>query len=233
MENTLEIKNISKKYDRMVLQDVDLALKNGVYGLLGPNGAGKTTLLNIIATALKPSSGDIIWNSRSIYEQLEEFRGVLGFLPQNMAYYNNFSGREFLEYMADLKEADKGKIQYFLDILHLSDHKDKKIGSYSGGMKQRLGIAQALLNDPKVLLLDEPTVGLDLEERAAFKQTLKKMSGEVIVILSTHIVSDVEEVADEIIFIKEGRITKVEKNDHASNLEEQYLSAQRGANDNK
>ena len=92
MENTLEIKNISKKYDRMVLQDVDLALKNGVYGLLGPNGAGKTTLLNIIATALKPSSGDITWNSRSIYEQLEEFRGVLGFLPQNMAYYNNFSG---------------------------------------------------------------------------------------------------------------------------------------------
>ena len=233
MENTLEIKKLSKKYDKIVLQNVNLVLKNGVYGLLGPNGAGKTTLLNIIATALKPSSGEITWNSHRVYDHMDEYRSVLGFLPQSMTYYNNFTGKEFLEYMSVLKEADKGKIPYYLELLHLSEHGNKKIGDYSGGMKQRLGIAQALLNDPKVLLLDEPTVGLDLEERAAFKQTLKKKSDESIVILSTHIVSDVEEVADEIIFIKEGQITKVEKNDHVSNLEERYLFAQRGGNDTK
>lgn len=207
MENKIEISNICKSYkEKAVLNNISMTLENGVYGILGPNGAGKTTLLNILATVLKADSGNIIWNNNQILHNLEEYRSQIGYLPQQLSFYNNFTGRYFLEYMAELKGVNRADVDRVLDIVHLADVSGKKIGTYSGGMKRRVGIAQAMLGTPGLVLFDEPTVGLDLEERAAFKNEIKKMGENSIVILSTHIVSDVEEVSDSIIYMKDGCI---------------------------
>lgn len=207
----LLINNVTKKYGSFTaLEEITLELDNGVYGLLAPNGAGKTTLLNMIATLSFPTHGEITWNGTDIVALDEKYRDVLGFLPQQFGYYKNYSPKQFLKYMATLKGIETEKISSLIDTLlekvSLSDVKDKKMKKFSGGMIQRVGIAQALLNDPKILILDEPTAGLDPKERVRFRNMIRELSGERIVILSTHIVSDIETIADKIIMIRNHRL---------------------------
>lgn len=210
----LELKNINKAYrKKVVLKDINHLFKEKVYGILGPNGAGKTTLLNIIATAISPSNGIISLDKKEISNISDTYHAMIGYLPQKMEFYNHFTGYDFLKYMYVLKggkEKNPPQIDELLKRLHLFDVRNHRISTYSGGMKQRLGIIQAFLGSPKLLLLDEPTVGLDLEERAEFKKMIREVGKQTIVILSTHIVSDVEETADYVLFMHEGRI--IEKN---------------------
>lgn len=206
----LQIKNISKWYKKKcVLDHVNANYTNGVYGLLGPNGAGKTTLLNIIATVIGASEGGVYFEGENVLEQEEKYHSVIGYLPQKTGFYEHFTGYDMMKYMHHLKGGDirdTSQIDALLKRVNLYSVKDNRIATYSGGMKQRLGIAQAFLEKPEVLLLDEPTVGLDLEERAEFKRMIREAGKNAIVILSTHIVSDVEETADYILVMNEGRI---------------------------
>lgn len=207
----LEIKNITKSFDNtMVLHDISIVLESGVYGLLGANGSGKTTLMRIICGVIKANEGSIIYNGENMNEKPDSFRSILGFLPQDFRYYPDFTGLKFLLYMAALKGLDnkmaKEKCNDLVHLVGLEDVKNKKIKKYSGGMKQRLGIAQAMINDPKVLILDEPTVGLDPKERVRFRNLISSFSKEKIIILSTHIVSDVEYIADEILILNNRKI---------------------------
>lgn len=207
----LEIKNVSKRYgDLTVLNHIDLTLENGIYGLLAPNGAGKTTLMKILATLSFPDDGEVLWKGEDIFKLDYKYRSILGFLPQDFGYYRDYSPQKYLEYLAILKGMDKDRIQEqvaeWLKVVGLEDVLKKKMKKFSGGMIQRVGIAQALLNDPKVLILDEPTAGLDPKERVRFRNILSELSKDKIIILSTHIVSDVESVANKIILLKEGEI---------------------------
>jgi ABC-type multidrug transport system ATPase subunit len=181
-----------------------------VLGLLGPNGAGKSTLMRILATITKATSGSVTWNGKDIARSPDQLRAVLGYLPQDFGVYPNLSAVEFLEYMAAIKGLDaksaKRRINELLQVVNLVEAARRPLGGYSGGMKQRVGIAQALLNDPQLLIVDEPTVGLDPEERVRFRNLLSDLSGERIVILSTHIVSDVEATATHIVLINQGRL---------------------------
>jgi len=204
----LTVKNVTKRYGSFtVLDNVSLELENGVYGLLAPNGAGKSTLMKMLATLTFPTQGEILWNGTEIGKLGEQYRDVLGYLPQQFGYYPNYSPVQYLEYLAALKGLDKQsakvKIQELLEMVGLSDVAKKKMKKFSGGMIQRVGIAQALLNDPKVLILDEPTAGLDPKERVRFRNILAGLSKDRIVILSTHIVSDVETIANTIILLKD------------------------------
>ncbi|MCG2784501.1 MAG: ABC transporter ATP-binding protein [Anaerolineae bacterium] len=207
----LTISHLSKQYRRDFwgLRDFDLELKPGVIGLLGPNGAGKSTLMRMLATITQPSAGTIHWNGVDIVKTPDVLRAVLGYLPQDFGVYPNLTGLEFLEYMAAIKGLDgktaRRRIEELLVVVNLVHAAKRPLGGYSGGMKQRVGIAQALLNDPQLLIVDEPTVGLDPEERVRFRNLLSDLSGERIVILSTHIVSDVEATATEIVIINQGR----------------------------
>ncbi len=207
----LTISHLSKQYRRDFwgLRDFDLELKPGVTGLLGPNGAGKSTLMRMLATITQPSAGTNHWNGVDIVKAPDTQRAVLGYLPQDFGVYPNLTGLEFLEYMAAIKGMDgktaHRRIDELLVVVNLVHAAKRPLGGYSGGMKQRVGIAQALLNDPQLLIVDEPTVGLDPEERVRFRNLLSDLSGERIVILSTHIVSDVEATATEIIIINQGR----------------------------
>ena len=209
MELTLQ--NITKKYERvLVLNDISLTLKPGIYGLLGANGAGKTTLFRIICRLMEPTHGSIKFNGKNVNQQAEAYRTNLGFLPQDFSYYPDFTGMRFMLYIAALKGlnntvAKKRSIE-LLKQVGLEEMKDIKIRKYSGGMKQRLGIAQAMLNNPQILILDEPTVGLDPKERVKFRKLISSFANNKIVILSTHIVADVEYIADEIIVLKKGMI---------------------------
>src|SRR5208337_3712340 len=194
----------------LALEDFSLELGPGVLGLLGPNGAGKTTLMSILATITRPTSGNIRWNGTDLAKDPNAIRTVLGYLPQDFGVYPNLNAVEFLEYLAAVKVVDAAtaarRIDELLELVNLSEVRKRPLGGYSGGMKQRVGIAQALLNDPQLLIVDEPTAGLDPEERVRFRNLLSDLSGERIVILSTHIVSDVEATATDIALIAKGSL---------------------------
>ena len=208
----LEIENVSKQYRRgpWGLQDVRLQLAPGVIGLLGPNGAGKTSLMNILATITRLSSGQVLWNGVDITQKPDALRRVLGYLPQDFGVYPHLNAVEFLQYMAAIKgltrPAAQSRIESLLEVVGLTAVAQRPLGSYSGGMKQRVGIAQALLNDPQLLIVDEPTVGLDPEERNRFRQLIADLAGDRIIILSTHIVGDIEASATEIAILSQGRL---------------------------
>lgn len=207
----LEVNNITKKYDDIdVLLDVSFTLKPGVYGLLGSNGSGKTTLFRIICGLIRQNNGTVVYNHDDVQTKPDAFRTVLGFLPQDFSYYPDFTGMKFMLYIAALKGINKSfarkRCLELLKLVGLEDVCNKKIKKYSGGMKQRLGIAQAMINDPEVLILDEPTVGLDPKERVRFRNLIGSFSENKIVILSTHIVSDIEYIADEIIVLNKGKL---------------------------
>lgn len=205
----LQLRNLSKQYGtKCAVDNVNAKLEPGVYGLLGANGAGKTTLMRMICGVLKPTSGDIRLNGKTINELGEQYYTHLGYMPQDFGFYPDFTAREFMLYMAAVKGLDKRvaktRTQDLLHMVNLDDVADKKIKSYSGGMKQRLGIAQVELNNPSILILDEPTAGLDPKERVRFRNLISDFVKEKIVILSTHIVSDVSYIADTILLMKNG-----------------------------
>ncbi len=208
----LEIEKVSKRYkgDVWGLRDFTLDLKPGILGLLGPNGAGKSTLMRILATITKPTEGTVSWNGTETTRHPDAIRQVLGYLPQDFGVYPNLTAIEFLEYIAAIKGLSshdaRRRIDELLQLVNLGDARNRPVGGYSGGMRQRVGIAQALLNDPKLLIVDEPTAGLDPEERVRFRNLLSELSGERIVILSTHIVSDVEATATQIALINRGHL---------------------------
>ncbi|WP_151735219.1 ABC transporter ATP-binding protein ['Paenibacillus yunnanensis' Narsing Rao et al. 2020] len=208
----LEIKQVSKQYirDAWALHEICLQLKPGIVGLLGPNGAGKSTLMRILATIAQPTSGAVIWDGTDIRKKPDALRRCLGYLPQDFGVYPHLNPLEFLQYAAALKGLHSKKLRpqmmELLELVNLHDVIKRPIGSFSGGMRQRIGIAQALLNDPRLLILDEPTVGLDPEERVRFRNLLTDLSGERIIILSTHIVSDVEATADQLALLANGRL---------------------------
>ena len=208
----LSIDRVSKRYGAktLALQDFSLELGPGILGLLGPNGAGKTTLMSILATITRPSSGTIRWDGADLARDPNAIRSLLGYLPQDFGVYPNLNAVEFLEYLAAVKGLDAGaaarRIDELLNLVNLTDVRKRPLGGYSGGMRQRIGIAQALLNDPKLLIVDEPTAGLDPEERVRFRNLLSDLSGDRIVILSTHIVSHVEATATDIALISQGRL---------------------------
>lgn len=208
----LVVHNVSKEYGGKVqaLRSVEFALGAGVLGLLGPNGAGKSTLMRILATITQATSGSVLWNETEIARDPDALRAVLGYLPQDFGVYPNLNAFEFLDYLAAVKGiaavAARKRIGELLDLVNLTDAAKRPLGGYSGGMRQRVGIAQALLNDPQLLIVDEPTAGLDPEERMRFRNLLSELSGERIVILSTHIVSDVEAVATQIAILSDGQL---------------------------
>ncbi|MGE5374898.1 MAG: ABC transporter ATP-binding protein [Bacteroidota bacterium] len=208
----LTITDLGKQYrsDLWGLRNFSMEIKPGILGLLGPNGAGKSTFMRMLATITKPTDGKILWDDVDIVKSPDILRAVLGYLPQDFGVYPNLSAVEFLEYMAAIKGLDsasaKKRIDELLQVVNLKDAAKRPLGSYSGGMKQRVGIAQALLNDPQLLIVDEPTVGLDPEERVRFRNLLSDLSGERIVILSTHIVSDVEATATHIALVHQGQL---------------------------
>lgn len=223
----LAIDRLTKQYQNKIAVDrISLRLNTGIYGLLGANGAGKTTLMRMICGILKPTSGTITFDGIDVSE--ESYRAILGYLPQDFGYYPEFTGEDFLLYMAALKgmrkPQAKRKAVELLELVSLRDVAKKKIKTYSGGMKQRLGIAQALLNQPKVLVLDEPTAGLDPKERVRFRDLIKGLGKDSIVLLSTHIVSDIEHIADDILMMKSGQLIYQGKwTDKSGDLEEFYL----------
>ena len=205
----LEVRNVVKIFDRKVtaVDDVSLNLKSGVLGLIGHNGAGKTTLMQMIATLSRPSSGQILFQGQDIVKNPNAIRARLGFLPQDFGVYPNLSALEFMQYFAALKGVnDPARIRRLLDLVNLQDHAHRQAASFSGGMRRRLGIAQALLNDPDILVVDEPTAGLDPEERLRFRNLLAELGRNKLVIISTHIVSDVESIASEIAIMRSGKL---------------------------
>ena len=207
----LSVDRLTKQYGNKIAVDcVSTVLKPGVYGLLGENGAGKTTFMRMLCAILESTSGEVFLDGREIVSMGAEYRDILGYLPQDFGYYPNYTAREFLLYMAALKgiprDTAKKRAGELLEIVGLNDVGTKKMKTFSGGMKQRVGIAQALLNYPKLLILDEPTAGLDPKERVRFRNLISDYAGDRIVLLSTHIVSDVEAIADEVLLMKKGKL---------------------------
>ena len=206
----LKLMDVQKKYkDKEAVRKFNYTFTNGVYGLLGENGAGKTTLMRLICGVLQPTGGSIYCDNIEIDSMGAEYRRLLGYLPQDFGYYPNYTAVEFLMYIAALKGIPKNvakkRVTELLEVVDLSHVANKKVKTFSGGMKQRVGIAQALLNNPKILILDEPTAGLDPKERVRFRNLLSEYAGDKIVILSTHIVSDIEAIADEVLLMKKGK----------------------------
>jgi len=224
----LEVKNLSKSYNnKTVLKHINLTVTNGLYALLGPNGAGKSTFIHIITDNLRPDSGEILYNGISTVKQGVKFRKILGFMPQQQGLYDSFTGRRFLGYMAALKQIPKGQIKDEIErvagLVNLTNELDKRLGAYSGGMKQRILISQAVLGDPKLLILDEPTAGLDPKERVRMRNLIADLANRRIVLIATHVVSDIETVADEIILLKSGEIIA---KDTAANLINEFAPNQ-------
>ena len=211
----LRLINIKKSYNNrktFAVNDFSVRLTPGVYGLLGPNGAGKSTLMNIITDNLRTDSGSVLLNGKDILTLGADYRDLLGYMPQQQGLYDDFTGEKFLWYMAALKGMKKKdariQIERTLGLVNLTDDRYKKLKSYSGGMKQRILIAQALLNDPKILIMDEPTAGLDPKERIRIRNFISEISKDKIVLLATHVVSDVEYISKEIIFMKAGKVIR-------------------------
>lgn len=206
----LSLDRLTKQYGRKIAVDcVSAVLKPGVYGLLGANGAGKTTLLRMLCAVLEPTSGEVLFNGTEVASMGADYRNIIGYLPQDFGYYPNYTAMEFLMYISALKGIPKNmakrRAAELLEVVGLSQEAGRKIKTFSGGMKQRVGIAQALLNNPKIVILDEPTAGLDPKERVRFRNLLSDYADDKIVILSTHIVSDIEAIADEVLLIKKGK----------------------------
>ncbi len=208
----LVLESLGKRYRGRgwALSEFSLTLTPGVTGLLGPNGAGKSTLMRILATVARPSAGRVLWNGTDLARRPDVLRETLGYLPQDFGVYPQLSALEFLDYIAAAKglerKSARRRIDQLLELVNLTDSRHRSLGGFSGGMRQRVGIAQALLNDPRVLIVDEPTAGLDPEERVRFRNLLGDLSGERIVLLSTHIVSDVEATATRIVLMGQGRL---------------------------
>ena len=223
----LIIDRLSKQYKNKIAVDrISIKLEKGVHGLLGANGAGKTTLMRMICGILKPTGGTVSFDGIDVSE--ENYRSVLGYLPQDFGYYPEFTGQDFLLYMAALKGIAKPQARRrtteLLQLVSLQDAAKKKIKTYSGGMKQRLGIAQAPLNEPKLLVLDEPTAGLDPKERVRFRNLIDDFGKDSIVLLSTHIVADIEHIADDVLMMKDGQLIYQGKwTDKSGDLEQFYL----------
>lgn len=212
MENVLTIRNLSKKYnDFFALKNTNIEMTNGIYALLGLNGAGKTTFINMITDNIVRTSGDILYNGVEIKKLGGKYRDKIGYMPQEQGYYGEFTGREYLAYIAGLKGMKKRKllVNNMLKQFNLEEKADIKIKKYSGGMRQRIVLAQALLNNPQVIILDEPTTGLDPVERKRLKEYIKEISKDRIVIYCTHIISDIVGLADTIIIMKSGEIKKI------------------------
>ena len=207
----LSVEHVTKRYGAFTaLEDISLTFSPGVYGLLGPNGAGKTTLMKMLATLLFPTKGQILWDGEDILALGAEYRGLLGYLPQQFGYYPNYTPRQFLRYVAALqcipkREAEE-RISRLLELVGLGADGDRKLKKFSGGMIQRVGIAAAMLNDPRLLILDEPTAGLDPRERVRFRNLIHSLAEDRIVLLSTHIVSDVETIAGQIVMFRDHRL---------------------------
>ncbi|MCD8119633.1 MAG: ABC transporter ATP-binding protein [Lachnospiraceae bacterium] len=207
----IQIQHLSKKYrGRYALEDFSVTLENGVYGLLGTNGAGKTTFLNMFMGVISNDGGEIFVDGENIRRLGASFLSCIGYLPQTPLFYRDFTVEEFLRYMCVLKglgrTEGRARIDEMLETVNLTDAAKKKVGALSGGMRQRLGIAQAMLNDPGILILDEPTAGLDPRERIRFRNLLSKFAGDRIIIIATHIVSDVEFIANQILLVNEGHL---------------------------
>ena len=208
----LTIQNLTKEFGSFRAVDrVSLSMQNGVYGLLGVNGAGKTTLMRMLTTLIRPTAGEILWDGQDVFQMDGQYRKLLGYLPQDFGYYPDFSIYEYLMYIASIKgirpAVAKERVKVLLKQVGLVRSRHKKMKTLSGGMKRRAGIAQAMLNDPKILILDEPTAGLDPSERIRFRNLISELSEDRIVLLSTHIVSDIEYIANEILLMKDGVIT--------------------------
>lgn len=209
----LQVEQLYKSYGKKeALQDVSFTLKKGIYGLLGENGAGKSTLIRIMSTVDFPTKGMIRYDGENIFTLDEKYRGKIGYMPQNYSVYPGFTAKDFLEYMGVLKgipkEKLKSRIAEVLEFVNLSDVAGKKVKTFSGGMKRRIGIAQAIINEPEILILDEPTAGLDPTERIRFSNIISDMGKDKIVLLSTHIVSDIEAIANNLVVVKKGTVLK-------------------------
>ena len=231
----LELCHITKKYKEVTaLDNVSLTLQNGIYGLLGPNGAGKSTMMNLITGTLRPDSGSIRWNGADIRALGADYRSILGYAPQQQGLYDTFTGRRFLSYMAALKGISKkelpDELARVLAYVNLEAAADRPVGTYSGGMKQRILIAQAIMGAPKLIVLDEPTAGLDPKERVRIRERIKDLAGDKIILVSTHVVSDIEPIAREILLLKSGRLVDqgavsalAARYEGAKNLEDVYM----------
>lgn len=231
----LTLNHITKKYrDKTALNDISLELDCGIYGLLGPNGAGKSTLMNIITGNIKPTEGSVLWDGADIRELGGRFRSLIGYAQQQQGLYNSFSGRRFLSYMAALKGIPKkeagSEIERALFYVNMQDAADRAIGGYSGGMKQRILIAQAILGAPRLIVLDEPTAGLDPKERVRVREQIKALAGDKIVLVSTHVVSDIAPIAKEILLLRSGNMIDrdtvenlCQKYEESRDLEEVYM----------
>jgi len=212
IDSNLVVTNVSKRYrgDVWGLRQFGLTIGSGVLGLIGPNGAGKSTLMRILATVTKPTEGTISWNDVDIVQSPEKVRHTIGYLPQDFGVYPNLNAVEFLTYLAAARglvgRSARQRIDRLLEIVNLSHVRRQRLGSFSGGMKQRVGIAQALLNDPRLVIVDEPTAGLDPEERVRFRNLLSELSGDRVIILSSHIVSDVEATATSVAIVSNGQL---------------------------
>lgn len=207
----LEVKNVSKSYGKKIaLRDISLSLSHGVYGLLGPNGAGKSTLMNIITENLRPDEGAVYWDGDEIERCGAKYRGILGYAPQQQGLYDGFTGRRFLSYLGTLKKISRQglreEIKRVAEYVNLTEVLDRPVGSYSGGMKQRLLIAQALMGEPELIILDEPTAGLDPKERVRIREKIGELAQGRIILVATHVVSDIQSVAKEIIILRSGGI---------------------------
>lgn len=230
----LQVKNLKKSYgSKVALKDFSYTFEDGIYGMLGANGAGKSTLMNLLTDNVKRDSGNILYDGKEILSMGSAYRELIGYMPQQQGFYENFSARMFLFYMAELKgikkKEAKKQIEELLSIVNLESVADKKIGGFSGGMKQRVLLAQALLGKPRILILDEPTAGLDPKERVNFRNYIHRLSENKIILLATHVVGDVETVADKILIMKDGELVandnpqKLVESVNGRNLEDVYM----------